>query len=340
MTAIETAYVHIGLHKTGTTSIQQTFARYRTLLRDGFGLIYPSVANNHSVPLFSMFCDDPADYSWNKAAGATGMAAILERNEGFALSLAEDLAGNAHTLLLSGEDLGLLSPAGVRRFQQWLAPHTRQVKILAYVREPVAWATSQAQQQVRHGKTLEALSHVALVPRFRKRLLPWLATFGREAIAVHDFDIARHHPEGLVGHFAAQLGLPPAIHATIKPRTVNQSYSAEAIALLSALNAQHPRPNLEHDAASRTERIEAIFARIEGQRFTLSPEAIARTRAASAIETEWLAAQFALSFAQPPIAAERTPLFAAPATLNSLARLLWTAGGTITPPRTRPPPSD
>jgi hypothetical protein len=319
------AYVHIGLHKTGTTSIQQTFARHRDMLRAEHGLIYPSVSSNHSVPLFSMFCDRPAAYIWNMLAGVTSDEAVARRNAEFADNLARDLAGDeraggGRTLVLSGEDLGLLTREGVQRFKRWLFPHAKAIRILAYVREPVAWATSHAQQQVQHGKTLEELLERDLVPRFRQRLMPWMLAFGADNITVSDFDVALQHAAGLFGHFAEQVGLPPAVNAAITPRLANASLSGEAIALLSALNAIKPRTVASPD---RDASVEALFTRIKGQRFALPGEAAARTRAASAAEVTWLGNMFGLHFAEPAPRADDAPLFSSAAARDSMAMLRW-----------------
>jgi hypothetical protein len=324
MTAFKTAYVHIGMHKTGTTSIQQTLARHRAVLRDSYGMVYPSVSSNHSFPLFSLFCDDPAEYSGNINAGATSKDAIAKRNQDFADKLKTELDAGGETLVLSGEDLGLLTRPGVHRLKRWLTGYATNVRILAYVREPVAWATSHAQQQVRQGKVLETLLEHALVPRFRRRLTPWMVAFGKENVSVSDFDVARAGPAGLVGHFTDQLGLPESVHETLEQKRANESLSAEAVTLMSALNAVKPAFVDNRASADRATKIDPVFARIKGRRFSLPEEAIARTEAMSAAEVNWLHEMFGLSFAPPKRhGAEAPALFSSTETQQSLALLIW-----------------
>jgi hypothetical protein len=328
MTAFKTAYVHIGMHKTGTTSIQQTLARHRAMLRESYGVVYPAVSSNHSIPLFSLFCDAPAEYSGNIIAGATSKEDIATRNQDFADRLKADLDAGGETLVLSGEDLGLLTRPGVHRLKKWLSGHAESIRILAYVREPVAWATSHAQQQVRQGKVLETLLQGALVPRFRRRLTPWMVAFGKENVSVSDFDVARAGPAGLVGHFTDQLGLPESVHETLVQKRSNESLSAEAVTLMSALNALKPAFVDNRASADRAAKIDPIFARIKGARFRLPAEAIARTEAMSAAEVAWLGETFGLSFAAPPRRGDEEPgLFSSEATQQSLAMLIWELAG-------------
>jgi hypothetical protein len=324
MSGFKTAFVHIGMHKTGTTSIQQTMARHRAMLRAQHGVVYPSISANHSLPLVSLFCDDPAEYSGNINAGATGAEEIAKRNQGFADELKAELEAGGETLVLSGEDLGLLTRPAVQRLKQWLSGYAASVRIVAYVREPVAWATSHAQQLVRQGRVLETLLEGALVPRFRRRLTPWMVAFGKQNVSVADFDVARAGPAGLVGHFTDQLGLPESVHETLVQKRSNESLSAEAVTLMSALNALKPAFVDNRTSADRAAKVDLIFARIKGSRFSLPPAAIARTEAMSATEVSWLAETFGLSFAPPKRHDEDAPaLFGSEETRQSLALLIW-----------------
>jgi hypothetical protein len=324
MTAFKTAYVHIGMHKTGTTSIQQTMARHRAMLRTQYGVVYPSVSANHSMPLVSLFCDDPAGYSGNIIAGATDKDEVARRTQGFADSLRMDLAAGGETMVLSGEDLGLLNRRGVQRFKAWLGEQAACIRILAYVREPVAWATSHAQQQVRQGRTLEELMERALVPRFRRRLTPWIAAFGRDHVGVADFDVARSGPDGLIGHFLTLIGLPGALAEGLAPKRANPSLSAEAVVLMSALNAVKPTFGQNGLSPERRVSLDPLFARIEGRKFSLPPQAALRSRDESAEEVAWLAEQFGVTFT--PAAGqseEESPLFDSARSRESLALLIW-----------------
>ena len=70
-------YLHLGLHKTASTSIQATFAKNAHLLQER-GITYPVFslpeANqpnifNHSIPVFSLYCDRTEKYHVNQRWG-------------------------------------------------------------------------------------------------------------------------------------------------------------------------------------------------------------------------------------------------------------------------------
>lgn len=325
MPLVPKVVVHIGLHKTGTTSIQQNFVRISKDLEKS-GVIYPSFIANHSIPLVSVFSDDPAAYFWNRLAGITTAVEIAKRNEEFIRRFNADLCKPAELAIFSGEDLSLLSEAGVQRFSDWLSRYALKATIVAYVRETTAWATSQAQELVKSGQTLGDVLNRSLAPRFRERLSPWMAVFGKSNIRVYDFDDAKQHEAGLAGHFAQAIGLTAPVLPMIRDMRSNESLSAEAVSLLSKLNEL--RPTLR-DCGPSPERMQhdvALFARVKGSRFKLSDAAIERARRDSEPEVVWLDREFGIRFAEPP---PDTPsqkglsLFASEEFRISLVTLVW-----------------
>ena len=73
---MKTCFLHLGLHKTASSSFQQTCESNRELLAQQ-GLDYPLFScihskpnrlkiNNHSVPLRSIYDSNPQDYHINK----------------------------------------------------------------------------------------------------------------------------------------------------------------------------------------------------------------------------------------------------------------------------------
>ena len=62
------AIVHVGVHKTGTSSIQRVMRRHRDrLLEQGF--LYPGFAPNH-YDIHTAFCSNPLRYHMVRGAGA------------------------------------------------------------------------------------------------------------------------------------------------------------------------------------------------------------------------------------------------------------------------------
>ena len=77
-------YLHVGLHKTASSSFQATCAKNKELLQKN-GLTYPIFSceaakktriKNHSFPIKSLFTENPADFGHNKKWGVSGDIAI------------------------------------------------------------------------------------------------------------------------------------------------------------------------------------------------------------------------------------------------------------------------
>ena len=64
-TKIKEIILHVGLHKTATASIQRTLYLNDELLKKK-DYLYPKCwPYNHSIPIYSAFCDHPENYHIN-----------------------------------------------------------------------------------------------------------------------------------------------------------------------------------------------------------------------------------------------------------------------------------
>ena len=112
----KTCYIHFGLHKTASTSFQESCANNTKILEDN-GIYYPIFlcrqANklkitNHSIPIFSMCVHNPSEYHVNKRWGISDKIEAV--NSSYKRQLEAHL-GSAKNLLFSGEDISMLGEA-------------------------------------------------------------------------------------------------------------------------------------------------------------------------------------------------------------------------------------
>ncbi|MCB1733068.1 MAG: hypothetical protein KDI21_21530, partial [Halieaceae bacterium] len=81
MTRYPRIILHAGLHKTGTTSVQENCARHAELLLQ-HGIVYPSFSfrdrriNNHSDPLAGVFSSRPLAYGMVRRQGVEDDPAV------------------------------------------------------------------------------------------------------------------------------------------------------------------------------------------------------------------------------------------------------------------------
>ena len=82
---INNIFLHIGVHKTASTTIQNTLYSEREKLSDA-GILYPEfrlgdiVISNHSIQFYSLFCEEPEKYHINVSHGFTTNEAIQQMN--------------------------------------------------------------------------------------------------------------------------------------------------------------------------------------------------------------------------------------------------------------------
>ncbi len=230
-------FLHIGLHKTASSSFQLSCSRNSsTLLKQN--LKYPLLdcpgtshqkINNHSIPLFSLYTSHPERYPVHLRWGVNDFQAV---NISYQQQLEEAL-NQGEDLLLSGEDIASLEADELQRLVGDLRSSGRDLVAFACVRSPYAFHCSQVQQQVKDGV---AMNTVGLCPQ-RHRISKLKQVFG-ESLHWIPFADACRHAQGPVGAFLNFCGIDP-ITTTI--HNSNEGRSAELVRIQNLLNHQQPR---------------------------------------------------------------------------------------------------
>lgn len=166
-----TVYLHIGLHKTGTSSLQSFFASNRTVLEAG-GYAIPKAGwmdgAHHNIPLEIL-----GKPKFDPTLG--GLEAALPQI---------DAKPNA---LLSSEEFEFLDLAGVRRLKEGLGE--RPVNVIVYLRRQDALIASTYAQQIKMGARLGSFENYVTASLYNPRfdlfllLMRWSHVFGREAVS-------------------------------------------------------------------------------------------------------------------------------------------------------------
>ena len=259
-------FLHIGLHKTASSSFQHTCAaNHRSLLRQD--LHYPLFdcpeasqknINNHSIPLFSLYTTKPERYPVHLRWGIQEIQAV---NEAYQQQLEQAIDQKNH-LLLSGEDVASLESEELQRLLSDLRSNGRELVVFACVRSPYAFHCSQIQQQVKDGV---AMNPEGLCPQ-RHRIRKLKQVFG-ESLHWIPFSEACRHPQGPVGHFLEFCGVDTS---TLSIHNSNQGRSAELVRIQNLLNHQQPRI-LKDILNPKHIRLQPF----QGSRFLLQPEELA-----------------------------------------------------------------
>lgn len=239
----KTIVLHIGLHKTGTSSIQETLGANRSLLI-GRGVLYPAALPvNHSNFFYNAFGAAPETYHANRARGLT-REEIVARSKGTLDALRREVGeSECGTVVFSAEDACTLKPGEVKRMHAFFATlvPSPTLKILLYTRHPVDYVASAVQENVKgNGLTIARAKQIhldAAPQRFQRIHDIYAQAFGKEAIAFRSFEAARAAPGGLVADFLRAVGTDPAGVEEVRR---NESIAGELVPFLSELNGANP----------------------------------------------------------------------------------------------------
>lgn len=143
--------LHVGFHKTATSSIQSTLFENRY---DLTGFCFPVFKRgsreiiNHSVPFYSLYCDDPYSYQMNKTANDN--ISIEDVNESYKLQLISILDNN-NKIIFSGEDISMLPENKLEEIRDLFYSKGFSLKVYCSVRRPYSFLCSELQERVKAG---------------------------------------------------------------------------------------------------------------------------------------------------------------------------------------------
>lgn len=188
--------LHIGTHKTGTTSIQNTLQKNCDQLSK-YGVYYPKEhPNNHSISLYSLFLNEPEDYFFikqffNLNSKKELYKKIEELKTYWKSQFEKFMKSEYDCFIVSGEDFEFLPRKGkLNEFLEFIKPYFDDIKIIVYFREPKAYMLSAIQQNIKFGKTSFSDMEERVKNRlcYKNMLKSYSDTFGEQNIAARVFD--------------------------------------------------------------------------------------------------------------------------------------------------------
>jgi hypothetical protein len=298
MTAI---YLHVGAHKTATTSIQQGLKRYRRALLSS-GIKFPllpgphgDLEENHSSLLYSLFTEIPAEYHINVYHGIATHEAARQLNEQYKEFLASEISTfEEKVLIFSGEDMVILGDLGIRKLRAFFSLYSKPgatVKVVCYLCSPHDWFASFVQQAVRGGAVLEEAMGNRF-PDIRAHLEPFVNHFGKQNVLIRTFEEAVNHKSGRLGHFLSQVSEDFDV-SSIQSVPANTGLTAEALQLVSALNKSYRAAGKGPPLGVAREYL-APFLGMRGVKFVLPKSVQERVWREAKHSLEWVESLFGI----------------------------------------------
>ena len=222
-------YMHIGMHKTGTTSIQRAISQNYLQLKE-LGIVspesgvYPTKTRVHHELAFSLMDDPPAYYHPERG---TYIDLVREIKE-----------SPADQFLISSEVFCYLEETAIQRLCNVLG-NDIHVTIIIYLRNPAQWVLSSWGQGIRIGHETKAFRQY--IEDLNENLFYdimqlWARYFGKENLRIRIYDEVIQHP-GLMEDFWNVLNIPRSISTAFEtPEKVNVSPSNTLTELIYQIN--------------------------------------------------------------------------------------------------------
>ena len=232
---MRTCFVHIGMHKTGSTAIQAAFHGYN----DGKIAMLDLGRPNHSWPMQAVFSSGVSRAREGlrngvKADDIDATAASL-RN-----SIITQFQASTCDFIITGEGLSTrLSAADIADLKVFLANWFQKVQVIIYFRDPASFMRSAFQQLVKGSELAFDLDLVR--PNYRKRTRGWMTQFGKENVTVVLYDRKAFAKGSVVHDFAQRIGVEVSHVSHVSK---NESLHAEGLAICYAIRNELAEGNL------------------------------------------------------------------------------------------------
>ena len=266
-------FLHLGLHKTASSSAQATFRSSKKVLRDyniefplfkyGLETGNPKTIANHSIPISSIFSDNPRAYHVNIR---WGLKDVDQVNLTYLAQL-KKAANSGRDLLLSGEDISVLSNTGLDKLTLLLNDMAFEIIPFAMVRTPYSFACSAIQQQIKGGSFFKLLDeeHESTKNQSRNQRLPirsdiisrLIDHFGK-SLRLLNFNKAAEHKYGPVGFMVEEMKICKPEELTY--RRVNESMGNKWIRAKNLSNRYFKGESLLVTSDARGLRSTTIFS--------------------------------------------------------------------------------
>lgn len=223
--------LHVGLHKTATSSIQETLANNLDTLKNN-GFIYPifTMNNNnivnHSIPIFSCFTENPEDYHINKRFKIN----IQKQNKIFLDQLDSSLRSEMN-LIISGEDISILSLDGLIKLKEHIKQFDYELDVHCVIRSPYSLLCSLVQQNIKGG--LPSLNELSC-NKTSKIIEKLDIVFDK--VNYHSFSNLKSKKNSLVLNTISKFG----ISGELIEHSSNESLGNKTSRLLNYINLKNP----------------------------------------------------------------------------------------------------
>jgi len=277
--------IHIGMHKTGSTSIQDSLHGFSD---DHF--LYASLDHprgqspNHSLAMYSLFAESPEQHQLHKVNGRD-RSALQDYIVKVRIDLERAIStACGRTLLISGEDISVLPKKDLDKLCRYFCGHFDDLMICGYVRPPAGFISSGFQQRVQGG-WVDRVSPDQEYRHYEKTFRKFDEIFGRENVQLWKFE-PKSFPGGCaVRDFCARLGISFPDERIIR---ANESLSRQAVSLLYTYCKFGKKLGFRGMKDAESLQLVAMLADVQHGKFRFSPDIVRPILETNRADIQWM----------------------------------------------------
>ncbi|WP_068111773.1 hypothetical protein [Tropicimonas marinistellae] len=227
--------LHMGAHKTGSTTLQKSFAKHRdALAAEGVRFIGPAGPYPH---LYSAFLENKSDFVRNRECGLSD-AEIRQRDQDVLKEIDRKIeASPSPTIVLSSEFLCKLQQNEMAAMRAHFSRHGEVVAVYFY-RDLQSWIGSDSQEMARAGRNIRPTTFRMALARVVDIPLRVAGAFGRDATTFIRFEDAIGR--GICNSLLEHLGATTLAALGLKEVRANEGMSENAVRALFVFNRMFP----------------------------------------------------------------------------------------------------
>lgn len=243
--------IHLGMNKTGASSIQEAFRDYD----DGRMRYLRLGTPNHSKALSTVFSQAPERLSAYQVRGYAKSDVDVEKNR-FLKRLSTELAHEREGFIMSAEGLLDLSHNEIAALKTFLDEHRLKPRFVAYVREPRSYTSLVFQQELRQGLGEFSVSRL----RYRALFEKFIELFGRDAIEFAHFESEQLDDGSVVTDFINRIGADPGhLHLANAEAAATSETGGDAEEAAEAADGDAPAAGASKDRQSPGPEVIALL---------------------------------------------------------------------------------
>ena len=276
-------HLHVGVHKTGSSSIQNSliehhFVNETKYLKIGFA--------NHSIPFYSLFTNEPEKYHINRKENRSFIDCLKFNKSNLEL-IDKVLSSSSDNMIISGEDISVLPADNLKVLKCLLDSYFDTIKVYIYIRDPHSFISSDFQELIKNGLSgvgFNRLFSGVIYPDYQKIISKFDTVFEQTNVDVRLFDKNSLIGGDVVQDFICTLDLDE----TIKTSSTNVSLSLEEASILYLFNNYYLLNKvMNQELNAQLLKLRSLIQSLAANKFELSSQLTKELIASHLSDIEW-----------------------------------------------------